>query len=230
MAGDKTFAEMVDEVELAFGQRTDIATIAGEIVNDAYLRITCSNEIFGQRTNSYFPSLEMRSSGLNTSDGQAHITVPTDCLFIRHVWDSTNDVKLTKISLADYIQRTGRATASAEGKPQQWVRRSSEATGYDYVFLYPTPDAAYTIYIYYRARPAKLTGTSKTVIGMEWDEAIVTLACAITAQRLKDYEAVKMYKDEFSDIVTGLVGLYDNEDLDKMDYRKVDDTYINFKY
>lgn len=229
-AGDKTFAEMVDEVELAFGQRTDIATQVGEIVNDAYLRITCSHEIFGQRINSYFPSLEIQSAATNTSDGTAYISVPTDCLFIRSIWDSTSDVKLSKISLSEYLSRTGRATATAEGAPRQWVRRADATKGNDYAYLYPTPDATYAMVIYYRAKPAKLTGTNTTVIGMEWDEPIVTLACAITAMRLKDYEAVKFYKDEFKEMMLGLVGIYDNENLDKTDYRKVDPSYTGPTY
>jgi len=229
-SGDKTFAEMVDEVELALGQRTDIATVAGEVVNDAYLRITCSNEFFDQRKNSYFPSLEIQSAATNTSDGTAYISTPTDCLFIRSVWDSTSDLKLNKISLMDYLGRSGRATATAEGAPTQWVRRADATKGNDYIYLYPTPDATYAMVIYYRARPAKLTGTGTTVIGMEWDEAIVSLAISTMARRLQMYDTAEIFEKEFNGIVTGLLGLYDNEDLDKQDYRRVDEAYNNFKY
>lgn len=141
MAGTKTFAAMVDEVELAFGQRTDIATVAGGWVNDAYFRITCSNEIFGQRINSYFPTLEIQSAATNTSDGTAYVTCPADCLFVRGVWDSTSDVKLSKMSLSEYIQRTGRATAASEGAPTHWLRRADTTKGNDKIYVYPTPDA-----------------------------------------------------------------------------------------
>ena len=230
MAGTKTFADMVNEVELAFGQRTDIATVAGGWVNDAYLRITCSNEIFGQRTNSYFPTLEIESAATNTTDGTKYITTPTDCLFIRHVWDSTSDVKLTKISLANYIARTGRSTATSEGAPAQWLRRADATKGSDYVYLYPTPDTTYAMYMYYRAKPVVLTGTTKTVIGVEWDEPIVSLACAIGAKRLQMYDTAKVFEEDFKNIITGMIGIYDNEDFDKEDYRKVDPSYHDFGY
>lgn len=230
MSGIKTFAAFVDEVELAFGQRTDIATVAGGWVNDAYFRITCSNEIFGQRINSYFPTLEIESAALSTVDGTKYVTTPTDCLFIRHVWDSTNDVKLDKISLADYIQRSGRSVAASEGAPTQWVRRSSATKGEDKIYFYPTPDAVYSMIAYYRAKPAILTGTDTTVIGFEWDEAIVSLACAIGAKRLQMYDTAKIFEEDFKNIIVGLNGIYDNEDLDKEDYRKVDQSYNAFKY
>lgn len=230
MAGTKTFAAMVDEVELAFGQRTDIATVAGGWVNDAYFRITCSNEIFGQRINSYFPTLEIQSAATNTSDGTAYVTCPTDCLFVRGVWDSTSDVKLSKMSLSEYIQRTGRATAASEGAPTHWLRRADTTKGNDKIYVYPTPDATYALVIYYRAKPAILTGTNTTVIGFEWDEAIVSLACAIGARRLQMYDTAAVFEEDFKNIIAGLVGIYDNEDADKQDYRKVDTAYNNYEY
>ena len=230
MSGIKTFAAMVDEVELAFGQRTDIATVAGGWVNDAYFRITCSNEIFGQRINTYFPTLEIQSAATNTADGTAYVTTPADCLFIRGIWDSTSDRKLTKLSLADYIQRTGRADSDQEGAPTHWIRRADTTKGNDKTYLFPTPDATYALVIYYRAKPAILTGSGTTVIGYEWDEAIVSLACAIGARRLQMYDTAKVFEEDFKNIVTGLVGIYDNEDLDKEDYRAVDTSYNDFKY
>ena len=230
MAGTKTFAVMVDEVELAFGQRTDIATAAGGWVNDAYMRITTADSLWGTRFHAYFPTLEIQSAATSTTDGTSYVTTPTDCLFIRHIWDSTSDVKLAKISLADYIERTGRETATAEGKPREWTRRADTTKGNDKIYVYPRPDATYALVIYYRAKPAALTGTNATVIGVEWDEPIVTLACAIGAQRLQMFDAAKIYKEEFKDIIRGIACVYYQEDHDKTDYRKVGPYIEGFGY
>jgi hypothetical protein len=134
-------------------------------------------------------------------------------------------VKLQKISLAEYVQKAGRATAASEGAPKLWLRRADATKGNDKIYFYPTPDGTYAMVIYYRAKPAILSGTATTVIGFEWDEAIVSLACAIGARRLQMYDAAKVFEEDFKNIITGIAGVYDNEDLDREDIRKPDLSY-----
>jgi len=228
--GTKQFDTMQDEVKLALGQRSDLSNLLDDWVNDAYIRLTTANNFWGMKVNAYFPTLEIESSAINTSDGTACISTPSDCLFIRHVWDSTNDVKLTKMSWAQYVAKTGRADSDSEDKPTEWVRHADDTKGSDKIYLYPTPDATYAMKVYYRAIPAVLTGTDTTVIGSEWDEAIVTLACVIGSLRLRDFEAAEVFKKEFKDIIRGLAGVYYQEDLDKDDYIKPSPAYLDFEY
>jgi len=227
--GTKLFSEFKDELQLEMGERTDIESLGGVNflgvwINSAYMTLATQNKMWGIRKSFTFPELETYSTNV-TEDGSPTIDVPTDLIVTRHVWDSTNDVKLTAIPFAEYINNTGRATAASEGKPTEYVRNG------DYFYLHPTPDAEYTIYIYYRKRPAKLVDDDDTtVIGAEWDEPILRLAVSLGLRKLHQYDAAKKEQEFFEDMVRGIVGIYDQEALDKDQYLKADPHYIDHSY
>ena len=227
--GIKTFTLFKDELQLELGERTDIASLGGvnflgTFINSAYITVTTQNKMWGVRRNFYFPQLETFST-VNTSDGDSSIDVPTDCVIVRHLWDSTNDVKLTAIPFATYIQYTARADTTAEGKPTQWVRHG------DNIYVHPTPDDEYTMYIYYRKRPAVLVDDADTtVIGAEWDEPILRVAKVLALRKLSQYDDAKKEQEYAEDMIRGVVGIYDQEHFDREDYRKVDTTYNNYGY
>ena len=228
--GVKEFSEFKAELKLEVGQRGDIESIGGVDyrgvwINSAYMTLATQNKMWGIRKNWTFPELETYGTAV-TVDGTATIATPSDCIVARHVWDSTNDLKLTGISFEDYITYTGRATAASEGKPTRWVRNG------DYIYLSPTPDDEYTLYVYYRKRPAKLVDDDDTtLIGAEWDEPILRLAKALALRKLQQYDEAKKEQDYFEDMIRGVVGIYDQESFDRKDYRKTDPSYLGgFKY
>jgi hypothetical protein len=227
--GVKEFSEFKAELKLELGQREDIESIGGvdyrgTWINSAYMTLATQNKMWGIRKNWSFPELEVYETN-PTVDGLATIDTPSDCIVVRHVWDSTNDLKLTGISFEDYITYTGRATAASEGKPTEWVRNG------DYIYLSPTPDAEYTLYVYYRKRPAKLVDDDDTtLIGPEWDEPILRLAKSLALRKLQQYDEAKKEQDYFEDMIRGVVGIYDQESLDRKDYRKTDPSYDDFGY
>jgi len=57
-----------------------------------------------------------------------------------------------------------------------------------------------------------LSGSATTVIGEEWDEAILSLAAYIGFSWTHEYEKAEKRKDEFIGLVSGLIGLYDKEE------------------
>jgi hypothetical protein len=227
--GVKTLSQFKAELKLELGQRGDIESIGGvdyreTWVNSAYMTLTTQNKLWNVRKNFYFPELETYGTAA-TVDGTATVSTPTDCMVIRHVWDSTNDTKLTRISFAEYIQMSGRATSTSEGKPTRYVRNG------DYIYLYPTPDAAYTLYVYYRKRPATMSADADvTEIGAEWDEPILRIAKVLALRKLSQYDEAKKEQEYAEDMIRGVVGIYDQENFDKQDYRKVDDVYSNQEY
>jgi len=229
MAGVKEFSEFKNELRIELGERTDVESLGGVNylgvwVNTAYITLATQNKMWGIRKNFTFPELEAIETDI-TEDGSATIDVPSDCVITRHVWDSTNDVKLIGIPFATYITYSGRASTTSEGKPTQWVRNG------DYIYLYPTPDDAYTLYIYYRKRPAKMVAADDTtVIGAEWDEPILRLAKSLALRKLNQYTEAKQEKEEFLDMVRGVVGIYDQEAFDTEQYRQPDPGYNNFGY
>jgi len=227
--GDKQFSEFQNELKLELGQRTDLESIGGENylgiwINTAYITLATKNKLWGVRKNFRFPELEAVTTD-TTADGDSTVNTPTNCMIVRHVWDSTNDVKLRAVPFHKYISYTGRETAASEGKPTEYVRNG------EYIYLYPRPDDEYTLYIYYRKRPAKLVDADDvTEIGAEWDEPILKLAKIIALGKLNQHDEVKREREEWDDMVRGIVGVYDQEELDREQIRKPHQSYMDRGY
>lgn len=224
--GTKTYSEFQSELLFELGRPNDdsLDSYKGNFINTAYMTLTTQNKILGIPRTFYFPELEV-SEAKSTSDGVAYISVPSDCLVVRTLWDSSNDIKLTKISWRKYIGYTGRANADSEGKSTEWVRRGS------YVYLYSTPDDTYNITVYYRKRPTALSDSDDTIaIGAEWDEPVLQLAVIQSHMRLGEFEKADKKKGEWVVNVIGILGLYDQEEFDREDVRKPHIAYLNFKY
>lgn len=221
MSGTFTFANFVDYLTMMFSERTDLASVGAvnfyeKWVNMAYIRLTTRNRFWGLKKSFYFPELEVTSSALNTTAGTAYIVTPTDGLIIRDVWDSTNDVRLNNISHGTYIEYPGRAVTASRGKPTEWVRQGVN------IYLYPTPDATYAMYAYYRKVPAVLTSTNTTVIGKEWDEVILQMAYIIGKEWLGEYDKAEAQKKELAESLAGIIGVYDSEEMARRDIAKPD--------
>jgi len=207
--GSLTYTEFRDYVSLNFGDNTAWSTptdFYGIWVNMAYKRLTTQDRFWGIRQPFYFPQLET-SSTASTVDGTAYVSVPTDCLVIREVYDTTNNYRLTNIPHSEYVGNTDRTTTTSEAKPVDWVRRGT------YIYLHPTPDSAYTMTIFYRKVPASMSGGSDvTLIGTEWDEPIVTLAAHIGKLWTMDYANADILKNAFIEQASGILTIYGQEE------------------
>lgn len=212
MAGTFGFDDFTDYLQIMFGERSDLTSVGGvnlyeKFINLAYIRLTTRNRFWGIKKSFYFPELEVDNSGADTTAGTAYITTPTDALIVREVYDSTTDVRLNNIPFSKYIGYTGRAVTASRGKPTEWVRRGT------YIYLHPTPDATYSMYVYYRKIPAILTGTNATVIGTEWDEVILQMAYIIGKEWLGEYDKAEAMKKDLAESFAGIIGIYDLEEM-----------------
>ena len=220
--GEKTYAEFQDEIKLEIYQRTDLESSTdyyAKWFNQAYVTLATRKDL-------YFPEME-KFTPAQTADGTAYVESPSDTLFIRTVFDDTSTVKLKKISWLQYIKKTDRATASAENNPNKWTRAGG-GTGRGRIYLYPTPDAAYDLTIYYRATPARLSDSDDTTaIGEEWDEIILKMAVWQTLMRLKEYDKAEKEKDVVDEMIRDLRGIYDRENIDRDDILQPHQAYIN---
>jgi len=208
------FDDFKDYLKFRMGQRTELESVNGSInlygvwVNAAYKELTTRNVFWGVRLPFDFPELKADNSpGVSTSDGVAYISTPSDCLHVYEIWDETNKVHLDGIGWKKYISYPERKNTSAENKPAEWARYGS------YIYVYPTPDDAYTLWVYYRKRPSALTGTNETAIGEEWDEAILELAAFKGHRWLHEYSYAKQCQEAFMEIVTNLIGIYSREEM-----------------
>lgn len=219
----KSFADFKTELKLMFGQNAklddvDGTNIYGTWINYAYLRLTTRDRFFAIKTNFYFPELETVDTSQTTTDGTQYIDVPSDCLVVRDVYDYTNTRYLDNIAWREYLEYTDRFDTSAEGEPTEWVRSG------DYIYLHQTPDSSTdSIYVYYRKRPTALTGTNETIIGPEWDEAILQLAFIIGKEWMQEYDKSESMKKDWLDNVSGLVGVYYQEELAREHRAKPDE-------
>ena len=214
MAGTFTFTEFKDFLKLQMGKRTDVENYDGTNlyetwVNMAYIRLTTRNRFFAIKTNFSFPQLEVLDSTQTTTDGQQYIDVPSDCFVVRDLYDYTNARHLDQVSYREYLKYTDRFDTSAEGEPNEWVRAG------DYLYLHPTPDSdTDAIYVYYRKIPAVLSAsTDTTVLDAAWDEPILQLALIIGKTWLKEYPEAEQMKKEWLDNVSGMMGIYSQEEL-----------------
>ncbi len=224
--GEKTKTEFEDELRLNIGDNDFLDDNLTSYINIAYLTITTQKRVLGINRDVRFPELEVFDDAQFTSDGQPYINVPINCHLIRYLWDKTNDTKLNAISHREYIKKSGRADSDAEDKPLKWVRRGT------FIFLYPTPDAAYNMYVYYKKRPIDLSDdVETTAIGAEWDEAILQMAVYQTHLRLGEFDHAKVKKEYLMELLHSLAGMYDEEHRDRKDIFRPDETYLRlFKY
>lgn len=215
------------ELLLGFGNRDDLTSPtdwAGRFINKAYLTLCTKNRFWTLKKPFDFPELET-SATASTVDGTAYITTPTDAYLIRHLHDNTSDVPMRPIGYLDYANKVDKADTSAEGAPTTWVRMGTK------LYLYPTPDAVYTIGIYYRKRPTLLSaGTDVTALNPEWDEPIVMLAEYMLHMKFKDYEKAVKVKEEWLDTVAGIMGAYDVPQQDARNHRQPHPGYMGSGY
>jgi hypothetical protein len=220
--GLKTYSEFEAELKLEIYQRDDLESPTNyyqKWINQSYIALVTRKEL-------YFPELE-KSSSATTTDGTAYVESPSDTLFIRTVFDDDNETKLNKISWISYIKKTDRADTDAENKPNKWTRAGG-GTGRGRIYLYPTPDDAYDLTVYYRARPSRLSNASDTTaIGEEWDEIILKMAVWQTLMRLKEYEKAKEEKEVVDQMIRDMRGIYDRENIDRHVILQPHQGYLN---
>lgn len=223
--GTYTLANFTDYLTLELGQRSDVTTYVANWVNQAYVDFTTRDKFWGLRIPKTFKFPELDSSQPDvTADGTAYISTPSDCLYAYTVHDDTNDKDLAGISWRSYLKKSGRATATSEGKPTKWVRSGSR------IYLSPTPDAAYAVTVYFRKIPTVMTTGTTTAIQSIWDEPILKLAVIQSLMRLKEYDKAKAEKAEWLDSMASKLGIYANEPIDREEFFSPNIQDIDFSY
>ena len=213
--GNTDFSAMTEQLKFRAGNNAALDSAGASSLNyyqiwlnQAYRQLCSQEYVLGLKKRLYFPQL-FTSTTAATVDGQAYVSVPTGCLYITEVFDTTNGKKLKHITWKQYIEYTDRTTAASEGDPTEWTRSGGR------IYVHPTADAAMTLTIYYKKLPTDLSGTLTTVIGAEWDDAIIELAAYKMFSWLHEYEKSKVVKESFLEMAAGLADIYHNENKDR---------------
>jgi len=220
--GTWTYQNFQDYLKLEMGNNDALSSPVNYLavwVNAAYQQLCNSNRFWGLKRNFYFPQLETSTTS-STVASQAYVATPTTAEIVRNVFDDTNKRGLRRISWRTYMDYSDRATSTAYGDPTEWVRSGS------YIYLHATPDAVNSLTIYFKMRPTALSDLADvTAIGAEWDEVLLQLATIKGHMWLHDWDKVKVLKEEWLDMVSGIIGIYDQEDKARKDNVSMDPAY-----
>ena len=208
--GERTFTEMKDDLKLELGNRDDdIVTSArlGAWINQAYIQLTCGKQIFGIKKRLYFPELEVFDWSKSTTDSVASISLPSNCLIIRHIKMASggNNLPLKRMTEKEYWDYVKVPAGYTE--PTHWVRYNNN------ILLYPTPDDTYSMRIAYRKRPTLLSsGDDLTEIGDEWDDVILQLAVVRSHLRIGEIDKANAKKPYLEESINNIIELYFEEE------------------
>jgi len=211
MSGDITFAEFKQRLQFRFGQMSELTSVNSENlfgiwINLAYKELTSKNKFWDVNYKFDFPELKTSDATQDTVDGTQYISVPTGCLYVIGVEDTENDCYLTWKPWSWFMDQRGRADTAQEGQPKFWARYGA------YIYLNPTPDAAYDMAVWYRKRVSELSDDDDvTEIGEEWDDVVFELAVYRGLRWLGQWEEAKSAKEAVAELLKGLSGIYDNE-------------------
>lgn len=183
-----TFAEIYADVQAYFASRNDVtAAIAKAAVNDVYKRLSMSFRFY---------ELEFDTTQA-TVDGTASYTIPTGARKTIGIVDTTNHWQLDPRDIRWYMgQWTG---TGYTGRPEYYVRYGSK------YYVWPTPDDAYSLQIYYNKLPTELSADAdEPVFPEEWHKVLSLISAADVGFQLGlDTRAMNL-KNEGLGIITML--------------------------
>jgi hypothetical protein len=204
--GDTTYSDFKTYLKLRLGNSDAFDNFYGVWVNSAYKYLCSLDYVPGTKIKIVLPDLDTAVSETSVA-AQPYVAKPTDALIINQVYDSTNETWLDWIPYSQYASKTDTDTSSAYGEPTLWTRRGN------YIFIYPTPDDAYSILVDYRMFPASMSAlTDVTELSAEWDSVILELATWTARNWIGEPEKAEYAKKTAIEMMTGLASIYGNEE------------------
>jgi hypothetical protein len=213
--GSLDFNTMKAQVKMRMSLDTALSAVSGTTdyydiwVNYAYRQICASDYLMGIPRKVYHPELE-KSDTTTTTSGTAYVSIPSDCLTIRTIYDATNKYKLDYIPWIMYLKYSDRTVAT--GNPREWVKAG------DYIYLHPTPNATLSLNVFYKKIPMPLTGDNTTEIGAQWDEPIVLFAAYKGHNAMGEYDKAAKVREEIVEILNGIITVPTQEEKDRHQY------------
>ena len=226
--GAVTFDQFKAFVLLRLGNRTELQSVSsvdyyGIVVNQAYRQICTSRRLPETDKRVWFPQLEsVTSTDITATAGTAYISVPTNSLLIHDVicTYSGKERDLDWCPPERYKSYTNRRLTASRGTPREWTHIGN------FIYLYPTPDAAYTYEVWFRLNPPDMVSGASTLIGSEWDQAIMLLASYKLANWVGDKDKSSMARAEYIEYISGIAGIYGEEERDRNENIRPDYAYL----
>ena len=162
-----TKLEICTEAAGIIGGRLDLLPTISRYFDRAYTEAQVSNDARVLRASTAF----------GTSDGVANYPLPVDFWAVRRVKNNTSPAILKSVSPERYDTLTTQ---------RQSPRAYSIFEGY--VWLWPTPDAAYDITLRYRRKLPVLLDEETHLLGPEWDDVLLYSTAARAADSLNEHD------------------------------------------
>jgi hypothetical protein len=221
--GTYTYAKFKDYLKFRFGNADSFDAYYGVWVNSAYRQL-CSRDMAGKRK-LHIPELLTPIYSGTTTAGTAYVAQSSvsgnTVMSVWGVFDETNDRSLEWISIPSYYSKTDRDTTAARGKPEKWTRIGENA-----VYLYPTPDGAYSIRIYYRRLPPAMTlDAGVTIIGGEWDDVILELAHSVGRNWVGEPEKAEVSRKLADEMISNIMDVYLADEKNRTESLRPDPAY-----
>lgn len=226
--GALTYETFNSMLLLRLGNRTELQSVNsvdyyGVWTNQAYRQLCTARKIPETSGKVDFPELHTKTAtDLVATIGTAYLSVPSDTLYLESVVCTYSGYEraLDWCPPERYRTYQDRGLTASRGVPREWTRIGSR------LYIYPTPDAAYTYEVWYRLNPPSLGAGQSTLIGSEWDQPILLLAAFKASSWMGDAERAKAAKAEYLEAVQGLLGIYGNEEKDRNENLRPDYAYM----
>jgi hypothetical protein len=184
------FSEMYGEVAEHLASRGDVTTAQIKTrINRVYRRLAKSFS---------FHELEETDESLTTVDGTASCTVPAGVWGIQSIKidDTDNETNLVPRDMVWYERQDTRLTKTT-GRPRYYILWKN------LIYLWITPDDAYSLRVRHKIYPTALSGDSDVpVYPEEWHEYIVLQTAAEFALLKNMSERYKELKNEALGIIS----------------------------
>lgn len=153
-----------------------------------------------------FPSLRKNAS-VNTADGNAFITIPTDLL-----WNYSAGIIIANVTTflltkdVNFI-REAYPNSTVKGVPKQYAFYSETQ-----FILGPTPDAVYPIELHYGYYPASIVTAGTSWLGTNFDTALLNGALVEAIRFIKgEPDMVALYENAYMQSIVLLKNLVDGK-------------------
>lgn len=157
--GFLALTDFVDELTLMLGNPSGLT--GGNLerwVNFGYLELASGVDFEALDEDFSFASV----AGMQNYGG------PVDPLAVKLVRNESQDYNLDWVGKEDLLRRP----KGTSGAPEVWTRHKGD------ILLWPVPLGADTFNAIFKEAPATLTGTDKTVLAAQWDQAVLMFAAS----------------------------------------------------
>ena len=189
-----TLGTMRTKVKFECGNKQGIDTVIDDAINDAIIEVALTFQP-QELITSASGSLSDETSSYSFSS----VFSVTDVLAIVGVRNTTDDYRLKRGSLLEFMLSKKATGGNYFGRPNKWARQGDNLILYSLI-----PDGTTrTVEMYYVQRPAELTADANTFpLNREWERPVALLAASYVWGSLNNMEKATLKDQQYTALVS----------------------------